>query len=240
MKRVLFIFLLVIISSFIIEYYNDNARAIQRGINFVGLQFEEIGMNLNAQTNKKIEIKNLVIKKDKDKDGIYDLQDILQGARQDAKNKPKYISKYYRGGYPPKNEGVCTDVIWRAFMNAGYNLKKMIDKDIRKNRSDYPHIKKPDPNIDFRRVKNQFVFFNKFATNLTTELIPYNVNNLKQWQGGDIVTFDNPSHIAIVSNKRNKKGIPYLVHNWFDHTRELNDFEVWHPYITGHFRYPKE
>jgi len=51
---------------------------------------------------------------DKDGDGINDLDDIVEGARKDAENKPVYKSEYYSGGYPPDNEGVCTDVIWRA------------------------------------------------------------------------------------------------------------------------------
>ena len=70
---------------------------------------------------------------DKDNDDIDDYHDILQGARIDAQNKVNYKSAYYDGGYPPDNEGVCTDVIWRAFKNAGYILKDLIDIDIQKN-----------------------------------------------------------------------------------------------------------
>jgi uncharacterized protein YijF (DUF1287 family) len=84
------------------------------------------------------------------------LEDFVQGARKDAQVKPLYKDAYYSGGYPPDNEGVCTDVIWRAFKNAGYDLKKMIDSDIKNNINDYPRIRgeRPDPNIDFRRVQN--------------------------------------------------------------------------------------
>lgn len=234
MRKILII--LIVLISIFLYLKNFHPLAIAYAENKVS---DITGINELFESKSQLKIKKLVIKKDKDKDGIYDLEDILQGARKDAKNKPKYISKYYKGGYPPKNEGVCTDVIWRAYLNAGYNIKKMLDRDIRKNRKDYPHIKKPDGNIDFRRVKNQFVFFKKYGKNLTTKLTAYDKKNLKEWQGGDIVTFDEPSHIAIVSDNRNEKGIPYLIHNWFDHTREINDFEYWHPYITGHFRYPK-
>ena len=65
--------------------------------------------------------------------GIDDYTDFLNGAKMDAKNKPKYKSEYYAGGYPPDNIGVCSDVIWRAFKHAGYSLKDMIDKDIVNN-----------------------------------------------------------------------------------------------------------
>ena len=36
--------------------------------------------------------------------------------------------------------------------------------------------------------------------------------NLYQWQAGDIVTYDYPhEHIAIVSDKRGKDGVPYIL-----------------------------
>ena len=81
-----------------------------------------------SQTNKKVYsasdfgIEEIKSKNDKNNNGIDDYTDILLGARKDAENKPTYVSKYYSGGYPPENEGVCADVIWRAFENAGYNL----------------------------------------------------------------------------------------------------------------------
>jgi len=59
----------------------------------------------------------------------------------------------------------------------------------------------PDPNIDFRRVPNLVVLFKKKAAVLTTDLEPGNVENLKEWQGGDIVVFAAPhEHIGIVSD----------------------------------------
>lgn len=51
-----------------------------------------------------------------------DYTDILLGARIDAENHPTYDGSYVDGGYPPDNIGVCTDVVWRAFKNAGYSL----------------------------------------------------------------------------------------------------------------------
>ena len=64
---------------------------------------------------------------DADGDGIDDYTDILLGARQDAENHPKYDPSYFAGGYPPENRGVCTDVVWRALQNAGYDLKAKFD-----------------------------------------------------------------------------------------------------------------
>ncbi|NLT96456.1 MAG: DUF1287 domain-containing protein, partial [Clostridia bacterium] len=87
-----------------------------------------------------LKIEKLVLEIDQDGDGILDLDDIVEGARKEVENQPRYKSAYYSGGYPPQDEGVCTDVIWRAYKNAGYNLKELIDKDIRENTGDYPRV----------------------------------------------------------------------------------------------------
>ena len=141
--------------------------------------------NKNKQyyTEEDFNIERLISQTDYDNDGIDDYTDILEGARIEAKNKPKYKSAYYSGGYPPEDEGVCTDVIWRALKNAGYMLKDMIDEDIKNNVDKYPRVQgKPDPNIDFRRVPNLKVYFERNQISLTTDLTeiekgtyPYNL-----------------------------------------------------------------
>lgn len=180
--------------------------AILTMLTFVAVQFYQKHKKVYYAEDFGIE----VIKSDKDvdNDGIDDYTDILEGARKEAENRPKYKSAYYSGGYPPDNEGVCTDVIWRSLKNAGYNLKDMVDKDIKNNIEKYPRVAgKPDPNIDFRRVPNLKVYFERNSINLTTDL-----SKIEEWQPGDIVVFGT-SHIGIISDKRNKKGIPYLIHN---------------------------
>ncbi len=192
----------------------------------------------------KIKISNIECTIDKDGDGINDMDDILAGAKNQI-GEAKYIDKYYAGGYPPDNEGVCTDVIWRALKDAGYNLKDMVDKDINLNIETYPRVEgNPDPNIDFRRVKNLIVFFNKYADTLTTEIIPGDVENLKEWQRGDIVIFSDPAeHIAIISDRRDINGVPYIIHNSGPKTGENNSLIKWHEKyspITYHFRFPRK
>lgn len=168
---------------------------------------------------------------DYDNDGIDDYTDIMLGARKDAQNMPKYKSAYYAGGYPPDNEGVCTDLVWRALKNAGYSLKDLVDEDIKNNLSSYEKIEKPDPNIDFRRVYNLKVFFDRNTNKLTN-----NVYEIAQWQPGDIVIFEE-SHIGIISDKRNKKGIPYLIHNTAQPVREEDVLERYKDIIAGHYRW---
>lgn len=170
---------------------------------------------------------------DKDADGIDDYTDILLGARAEAERKPTYKSEYYAGGYPPDTEGVCTDVIWRALRDAGYTLKDMVDEDIAQNVSEYPRVQgKPEPNIDFRRVPNLKVYFERNHITLTNDL-----SLIAEWQPGDIVVFGT-SHIGIISDKRNKKGIPYLIHNGGQPNREEDILELYNKYepITGHYR----
>ncbi|MDL2210208.1 DUF1287 domain-containing protein [Desulfovibrio sp. OttesenSCG-928-O18] len=163
---------------------------------------------------------------------------LVEGAREEAQRAPLYRSAYYSGGYPPAAEGVCTDLVWRAFRHAGYDLKKMIDADIRQNRAAYPRARaKPDPNIDFRRVPNQTAFFRRHAKSLTTRVTP--AAALAEWQAGDIVVFANPDHIAILSDKRNAEGIPLLLHNQGPFASEGDDFMAWYARgIVAHFRFP--
>lgn len=186
---------------------------------------------------KDFNIEVVISKIDANNNGIDDYTDILLGAKEDAKNHPTYDGRYWEFGYPPDNIGVCTDVIWRAFKNAGYNLRKMLDNDIRENREDYP-IKNPDSNIDFRRVGNLYIFFNKYAEVLTND-----VSKIEEWQPGDIVIFGtNTNHIGIISDKRNKKGEPYVIHNANQPLREediLRSRSKKDP-ITGHYRFNAE
>lgn len=160
---------------------------------------------------------------------------LIQGAREEARRAPFYVSAYYAGGYPPENRGVCTDVIWRAFAFAGYDLKAQMDADIRKNRAAYPRVSRPDPNIDFRRVPNQTAFFRRHAQSLTTRI---DGANLAAWLPGDIAVFANPDHIAILSDKRNAAGIPLLLHNQGPFATEGDDFMDWYGRgIVAHFRF---
>jgi hypothetical protein len=170
---------------------------------------------------------------DQNGNGIDDYTDIMLGARADAEKRPVYRSDYYKGGYPPDTEGVCTDVIWRAFRNAGFNLKDMVDADIASSTSAYPRVNgSPDPNIDFRRVPNLKVFFERNALSLTLD-----TSKIEEWQPGDIVTYGD-YHIAIVSDRRSKDGKPYIIHNMGQYNREED--ALTYSKISGHFRFKAE
>lgn len=188
-----------------------------------------------------VELPEVVTKEigpDLNNNGISDIEDIVIGARKDALAMPEYVNAYYGGGYPPDDEGTCTDLVWRAFLEAGYSLKDMVDEDIALDPYAYPSVNgRPDPNIDFRRVGNLIIFFERTAISLTTD-----VYDTDQWQAGDIVIFGNNEHIGIVSDIRNDKDIPFLIHNNDQPDREEDRLEYgdYTMGITAHFRFIPE
>ena len=68
---------------------------------------------------------------DKDNDGIDDQTDILNNVRDYIATKPQYESKYYAGGYPDDGYGVCTDVVAFGLRGAGYDLRELVNEDIK-------------------------------------------------------------------------------------------------------------
>lgn len=186
-----------------------------------------------------VDVPRIATRVDHDADGILDADDLVGGAREEARRRTKYSGAYYAGGYPPEGEGACTDVVWRAFRAAGYDLKAMVDADIRARPQAYPGLKgQPDPNIDFRRVSNLVVFFQRHAVSLTTIVSPGDAENLSEWQGGDIVVYGPPlEHIGIVSDRRRPDGVPLLIHNAGPHAVEADQLISWPTRITHHFRY---
>ena len=179
--------------------------------------------------NNYFHIKTYISEVDKDNDGIDDQTDILNNVRKYIETKPKYKSKYYSTGYPDDGYGVCTDVVAFGLRDAGYDLMQLVNVDIKENRDLY-NINVIDRNIDFRRVKNLKVYFDNHTIVLTT-----NINKIEEWQGGDIVIFKN--HIGIVSNMRNRRGIPFIIHhaNIYQKNYEEDILEYRND-IIGHYR----
>ena len=155
-------------------------------------------------TNEDFNIPTYISKVDKDNDGIDDQTDILNNVKNYLKTKPKYKSKYYGTGYPDDEYGVCTDVIAFGLKDAGYDLMELVFEDIKNNRDLY-NIPVIDKNIDFRRVNNLNIYLKRHAISLTTD-----IKEISEFQGGDIIVFKK--HIGIISDNRNYKGIPFLLH----------------------------
>ena len=180
-------------------------------------------------TNEDFNIKTYVSNIDKDNDGIDDQTDILINTRKYIVTKPKYKSKYYGTGYPDDNYGVCTDVVAFALKDAGYDLRELVNNHVKENRNLYD-IDVEDKNIDFRRVLNLKTYFDYNAISLTTD-----VKRIEEWQGGDIVVFKR--HIGIVSDKRNHKGINFVIHHANPYQRYYEeDILENRDDIIGHYR----
>ena len=182
-------------------------------------------------TNADFNIETYISNIDKDNDGIDDQTDILNNVKKYIQTKPKYQSKYYNTGYPNDEYGVCTDVVGFGLKDAGYNLMELVNEDIINNEEKYD-IEVIDKNIDFRRVRNLNIYFKNNNITLTTDL-----SKIEEWQGGDIIVFKD--HIGVISDKRNKRGIPFLIHhanpmqiNYEEDVLELYDKD----YIIGHYR----
>lgn len=188
---------------------------------------------------RELDALRLTSTKDADGDGTNDYADIVHSARAQIGVVTSYDTSYYGGGYPPSDTGACADVIWRALSEAGYDFKALIDADMAASPDAY--LTEYDANINFRRTQNIGVFLARNAISLTTDVVPGNTENLREWQGGDIVTFAQiPGglwHVAVVSDKRRSDGVPYLIHNHGYGTTENDYLTRWPTDITGHYRF---
>lgn len=134
--------------------------------------------------------------------------------QQKVEYYPGYIRIAYPNGDIPANKGVCTDVIIRAYRKLGIDLQKEVHEDMSINFHLYPKnwgLKKPDTNIDHRRVPNLMVYFKRFGKVKPISQNPndYNPGDIVCWNLGGGIT-----HIGIVVNKKSTDGNRYLIaHN---------------------------
>ena len=217
------IILLVILTAicYILEYQHLSNRDI------VGVEEEK-----EFYTSSDFGLVDIKSPKDNNYDGIDDYKQMLTGALKKIESTTIYKSDYYGGGYPKENEGVSSDIIWSALLEAGYNLKDMMSKDIRNTYKEKVYnIEDIDDNIDFRRINNIETFLQRYGKKLTN-----NIKNIKEFNVGDIIIFDYGDHVGIISDKRNKNGISYIVEltGKKETTTNLEDINR---EVTGHYRF---
>lgn len=148
---------------------------------------------------------------------------------------PSYASIAYPGGDVPPERGVCTDVVIRAMRAVGVDLQKCVHEDMRRNFGAYPKkwgLKKPDRNIDHRRVPNLMTYFRRQGWELPVS------ERAEDYKPGDFVTClvgDTLPHIMIVSDRREAPGgEPLIIHNIGAGTQE--EAGLFYYRITGHYR----
>jgi len=168
------------------------------------------------------------------------LKVVIDGAVEQVGRTTGYDPSYQKISYPngdvPIETGVCSDVIVRAFREAGIDLQEDVHEDMKKNFAAYPGrwgLSGPDPNIDHRRVPNLMTYFTRQGKSLSTG------GSSDNFLPGDIVTWDlggGTDHIGMIANLWYKPSQRYLiVHNIGGGTRMEDALFSWK--ITGHYRY---
>src|ERR1051326_1702045 len=88
---------------------------------------------------------------------------------------PSYVGITFPGGDVPARTGACADVVVRAFRAAGIDLQRDVHMDMLRAFSAYPHrwgLRRPDPNIDHRRVPNLMVYFRRAGKAVAVTTLP--------------------------------------------------------------------
>jgi uncharacterized protein YijF (DUF1287 family) len=144
---------------------------------------------------------------------------------------PAYVRLKYPGGDVPLDRGVCSDVIIRAFRDAGIDLQREVHEDIRGAFRAYPRMwggSAPDANIDHRRVQNLMTFFTRRGKKINTT-----------FNAGDVVAWRLPGglyHIGIVAADLVPNTTrPYVVHNIGRGAQKEDVLQAWD--IIGHYRW---
>ncbi len=146
---------------------------------------------------------------------------------------PAYTALSYPGGDVSIEKGVCTDVVIRAFRDAlNMDLQKLVHEDMTAAFSKYPNIwglKKPDSNIDHRRVPNLMTYFERQGYSIE-------ITHMDDYLPGDMVTctVQNRPHIMVVSDRKGYDGTPFVIHNIGRGTQEEN--RLFEFPLTGHYR----
>jgi uncharacterized protein len=168
------------------------------------------------------------------------LEKVNAGAIEQTTQTTGYDSSYVKLGYPngdvPPSTGVCADVVVRAFRKAGIDLQKELHEDMKKTFAKYPQkwgARRPDANIDHRRVPNLMTWFDRQgkARPITKDA--------KDYLPGDVVAWDLDNglpHTGMVSKIKVEGTERYaVVHNIGLGARIEDVLFAWK--VTGHYRY---
>jgi uncharacterized protein YijF (DUF1287 family) len=150
---------------------------------------------------------------------------------------PAYVRLAYPGGDVAPDQGVCTDVVVRAYRSAlNMDLQKLVHEDMQSSFTAYPPqwgLKRPDSNINHRRVPNLQAFFRRKGASLPV------TSKAADYRPGDLVTQMLPGnlpHIGIVSDRRSTDAArPLVIHNTGAGAREEDRLFAFP--ITGHYRF---
>lgn len=168
-------------------------------------------------------------------------QKLLESAREQVgvtlSYDPNYRRLAYPGGDVPLATGVCTDVLIRALRAQGLDLQAAVHQDMREHFALYPKnwgLKRPDRNIDHRRVANLMTYFRRQGWALPPE------QTANGYRPGDILAWDlggGMLHIGILSDRQGIGGTPLVLHNIGRGTQEEDSLGRFRQ--IGHYRLPR-
>ncbi len=149
---------------------------------------------------------------------------------------PSYFRIDYPNGDVPKDKGVCTDVVIRAYRKLGIDLQKEVHEDMKANFHLYPKtwgLKQPDKNIDHRRVPNLMLFFSRYGTakSITQNAKDYLPGDIVCWNLGGAIT-----HIGIVVKQKSSDGQRYMIMHNIGGGQVIEDC-LFNYKIIGHYTY---
>jgi uncharacterized protein len=164
---------------------------------------------------------------------------LVEAARARTQQREVYDGSYRVIPYPmgdvPNDRGVCTDLVIRAYRSIKVDLQVLMHEDMRDHFAEYPQLwglRKPNTNIDHRRVPNLQKFFERAGAKLAVSKLP------QDYAAGDLVTWMLPGnlpHIGLVSDRKVDGVRPKIIHNIGAGPVE-DDILFAYP-ITGHYRY---
>jgi uncharacterized protein YijF (DUF1287 family) len=165
---------------------------------------------------------------------------VIRAALAQTGSAVRYDGFYRRIAYPggdvPGNIGVCTDVIIRAYRAIGVDLQQLVHEDMLSAFGEYPQIwglKRPDPNIDHRRVPNLQAYFRRSGAALPL------VRQAERFEPGDLVTWMLPGnlpHIGMAIDRRSSSGARALIVHNIGRGPQVEDTLFAYP-LTGHYRF---
>jgi uncharacterized protein len=170
------------------------------------------------------------------------LKRFVAAAMERTHHSVRYDSAYtgipYPNGDVSADTGVCTDEVIRAYRAVGVDLQKEVHEDMKLNFAAYPRFgphpaRRPDTNIDHRRVPNLMVFFSRQGAALKI------TDHAEDYAPGDLVAWDlggNVTHIGIVVDQKSPASERWMIVHNIGRGPKLEDV-LFDWKIIGHYRY---
>ena len=162
--------------------------------------------------------------RDHDHDHIPDSLDIHIGLIKSMRNHARYDETIHGVSYPNGDVdisvGVCTDVVVRAYRNAGINLQQLLIKDMQRAPQAYALKagQAPSKGYEHRRVRRLYPYFKRHFKKLSTQF-DTSTKGEQAWLPGDLLfmsfepTANRPKHVGLISGHTQLSGFPLLAHN---------------------------